>query len=90
MASKKSTRKKSKKTARAKKPARGKKPIRKKKPVQKARRVAARATVRRKLDRQKAVPPDTTLGEWHDDAGEETRQKTLFEDDIPPDYGGSK
>jgi hypothetical protein len=31
------------------------------------------------------------LGEWTEDNGDEQdREPTLFEDEIPPDYGGSK
>jgi hypothetical protein len=95
--------KKAKKASGAKKPARSKKIVAKmktagtkksggkKKTAPKVRRGAGSVAPHRKGDQHRAAHPATNLGEWSEDSGEEQdRQTTLFEDEIPPDYGGSK
>lgn len=85
--------KKTKKAARPKKLVRRKKASAKKKPARKVKRVAAPAAARRhaphKGERPTTAQPPV-LGDWTEDAAEDSDQPSIFEDDITPDYGGSK
>jgi hypothetical protein len=105
MAPKKRAPKKAKKSASAKKSARGKKTVAKKKPAKKLApkkkvvakkkkvgRSAVPPAARAKGDQRRVAPATSGLGEWVEDAGEdEVRPTDLFDDDdLAPDYGGSK
>ena len=72
----------------AKKPAVG---AGKKHSVRKTGRGAAHIATRGKGDLHKRKLHVGALGEWtEDNSDEQDREPTLFEDEIPPDYGGSK
>ena len=97
MSPKKSVKKKAKKNVRAKKSARAKskKAAPKKKLVRKAARVGTRTAAARKGSPRKssrsARTQEKKLGEWQDDSvSDSPEQSSLFDEDIPPDYGGSK
>ncbi len=63
----------------------------KKKPVRKTGRSSAHAVRHSKGDQHKEKLHVGTLGEWtEDNSDEQDREPALFEDEIPPDYGGSK
>jgi hypothetical protein len=63
----------------------------KKKPVHKIGRGATHGAKQTRDNRLKKTLPVGKLGEWTEDSGDEQdREPTLFEDEIPPDYGGSK
>jgi hypothetical protein len=80
-----------KKAARAKKPASKTKRRGAKASAGKVGRGAAAATARRKGDHLRTAAAMKDLGEWSEHTGEEhDPQSSLFEDDLPPDYGGSK
>jgi hypothetical protein len=63
----------------------------KKKSIHKTGRGATHGTKQTKDNRLKKTLQVGKLGEWTEDNGDEQdREPTLFEDEIPPDYGGSK
>jgi hypothetical protein len=63
----------------------------KKKSVHKTGRGPAHAATHGKGDHHKEKLHVGALGEWtEDNSDEQDREPTLFEDEIPPDYGGSK
>jgi len=62
-----------------------------KKSVHKTGRGAAHTATRSKGHHHKEKLHAEALGEWtEDNSDEQDREPTLFEDEIPPDYGGSK
>jgi hypothetical protein len=66
-------------------------PRSKKKSVHKIGRGATHAAKQAKDNRLKKTLQVGKLGEWtEDNSDEQDREPTLFEDEIPPDYGGSK
>jgi hypothetical protein len=80
-----------KKTVLKKKAASVSKSARKKKAARKVRRGAASVPAKHRGDQRRVAAPIGELGEWSEESGEQhDRQATLFEDEIPPDYGGSK